>query len=88
MNLELDKMRCNECFSKFLKSERLEAEHPFENGYCYGCPKCRSIDCFSVLCDEPGCDQEASCGTPISADFYRHTCGRHLPKMNKLNKAE
>jgi len=30
-------------------------------------------------CDEPGCMEQANCGTP-TAKGYRHTCSKHVPK--------
>ena len=32
------------------------------------------------LCDEPGCFEEISCGTPIEGG-YRSTCYEHMPKI-------
>ncbi len=32
----------------------------------------------SMQCDEPGCTEGQSCGTP-SKDGYRRTCGEHAP---------
>jgi hypothetical protein len=84
MILETEKLQCKECYHKFLRNERLEADHPFERAAkCYGCPDCKSIDCFIILCDEPGCYQEADCGTPCEDHKYRWTCYKHKP--NKLN---
>jgi hypothetical protein len=31
------------------------------------------------MCDEPGCKEEITCGTPTPTG-YRRTCGKHLPK--------
>lgn len=87
MTPETDKLKCKECYHKFLKNEMLEADHPFDRTLkCYGCPDCKSIDCFIKLCDEPGCYQEADCGSPCKDHEYRWTCHKHKP--NKLNKAK
>jgi len=32
-----------------------------------------------VQCDEPGCLQRATCGSPTE-NGYRRTCGEHCPK--------
>jgi hypothetical protein len=42
------------------------------------CRNCRAPDKFVLLCDEPGCLRDVSCGTP-TAEGYRHTCGDHQP---------
>lgn len=33
-----------------------------------------------LLCDEPGCGEESTCGTPIPGG-YRRTCHKHIPKV-------
>ena len=33
-----------------------------------------------VLCDEPECEREVTCGTP-TPDGYRSTCGEHMPRQ-------
>lgn len=81
MNIEPNKLICRECNHRLLRNERLVAIHPFDpETMCCGCPECRSIDCFAMVCDEPGCKEEATCGTPCKEHRYRHTCGRHMPK--------
>lgn len=42
------------------------------------CPKCGECNYWTAICDEAGCDQPCSCGTPI-AGGYRRTCGQHRP---------
>ena len=75
-----DKIKCRECDYRGVTSDLLTAQNPFhEPDTIYGCPFCKSIDRFIPLCDEPGCQNEASCGTP-TATGYRHTCGTHAPK--------
>ena len=86
MTPETDKLNCKECGKRLLRSDRLEAPHPFEIGICYGCPRCKSIDCFESVCDEPGCWLPVCSGTPCDTHRYRNTCHKHKP--NKLNKAE
>jgi hypothetical protein len=43
------------------------------------CPKCRCVkSSLSVCCEEPGCKNEASCGTPHQTGYKRH-CHLHPP---------
>lgn len=35
-----------------------------------------------MRCDEPGCMDQISCGTPIPGG-YRQTCGKHQPRCEK-----
>jgi hypothetical protein len=50
-------------------------------GGTYVCPKCLDplSDDVIMCCDEPGCWEPRSCGTPTQAG-YRQTCGRHAPR--------
>lgn len=81
MTLELDKLICLECYTHFTKAQQLSAPHPFDEGStCNGCPSCHSIDRIQVGCDEPGCREVGSCGTPSKLHRYRHTCHKHIPK--------
>ena len=34
---------------------------------------------WQTRCDEPGCKEQVSCGTPTPTG-YRNTCGKHRPK--------
>lgn len=52
----------------------------------YGCPECRCIDPFVYVCDEPGCDEECSCGTPTEKG-YRMTCSKHAPVKHGSNRS-
>jgi hypothetical protein len=72
--------RCDECRRwTGAHEEMLEAPNPFAlDETINGCPLCRAIERFEMLCDEPGCDESASCGTPTK-DGYRQTCSRHMP---------
>jgi len=68
---------CNSCDWLGLETELLRAPSPFEpETEVLGCPKCKAIDDFFAVCDEPGCTKEAGCGFP-TANGYRHTCGKH-----------
>lgn len=80
-----DKVKCDErrCEWQGLAHELLTATHPF-NVYdkIKGCPKCRQCGTIVPVCDEPGCWNPASCGTP-TPDGYRSTCGNHIPRIEK-----
>jgi hypothetical protein len=69
-----------------LEADALHAPDPFNDGDTItACPFCRE-QTLHTCCDEPGCTQEATCGTPTPAG-YRHTCGRHQPKLPPVNPA-
>jgi hypothetical protein len=75
-----DAWKCNECYVIVENNQILQALNPFNGDLtCYGCPECFAIDSFQKVCDEPGCNQTASCGTNAKAG-YRQTCGQHFPK--------
>ena len=48
-----------------------------EPAYVSQCPHCGECECFTNVCDEPGCQSEATCGWP-TGDGYRRTCGKHM----------
>lgn len=63
-------------------SDLLSAPDPFEvGGTITACPNCKDICSLVVACDEPGCYQHASCGTPTE-NGYRNTCHDHRPVTN------
>lgn len=75
----MKKMKCQECGVAFAAAERLMAVNPFDaEEQIFGCPSCKSVDCFAAVCDEPGCTLEVSCGTP-TPNGYRSTCSKHRP---------
>ncbi|KKL83145.1 hypothetical protein LCGC14_1977660 [marine sediment metagenome] len=60
--------------------DHLNGVNPFNvEEIIHGCPECKSIDSFRSACDEPGCWELVSCGTP-SAGGYRTTCRAHKPR--------
>jgi hypothetical protein len=72
---------CRECRTIVYEAHLLTAPHPFiEDEIVAGCPACKEIDCFSLVCDEPDCERTVSCGTPTPSG-YRQTCGEHKPKV-------
>jgi hypothetical protein len=43
------------------------------------CPNCHGIkSTINKCCDEPGCKEGASCGTPYPGGYKQH-CHRHTP---------
>jgi len=59
--------------------QMLVAEHPFDpDDEVRGCPDCKEVNPFARLCDEPGCTQRATCGTP-TPEGYRLACHEHRP---------
>lgn len=75
--------RCKTCGETTLAPELLEAPSPFRPyDTLTGCPACRCCEGFDLLCDEPECGREASCGWPTGNDAdawggYRQTCYEH-----------
>lgn len=76
--------KCKNCGVVTLEPALLTAPSPFCDTFeLTGCPGCK--DCsegFGLLCDEPGCNQEAGAGWPTGNDDdawggYRQTCYRH-----------
>ena len=60
-------------------SALLRAPDPFGDGEVTACPKCKQIDQCVGACDEPGCEEFATCGTPTESG-YRTTCHWHKPE--------
>lgn len=78
------KLACTECEWHGEDTEVLRAPNPFaddDDEEMFGCPNCRSPDSMTVACDEPGCWEKVTCGTPTPAG-YRSTCGEHRPRAN------
>ena len=73
----MSKCICKECDWKGGEGETLVATNPFNSAeLIYGCPECKSVDCFILACDEPDCWRPVTCGTRTLGG-YRQTCGRH-----------
>ena len=75
------KVKCvsSGCDWKGYSTDLLSAENPFNaDNTIYGCPYCKSVNSEMVACDEWGCWEQASCGTPMP-DGYRTTCHEHKP---------
>ncbi len=77
-----DKVACvrrRNCGWRGTRGELLRAAHPFDpDDECMGCPECFDIDSYEEVCDEPGCWETVTCGTPTSQG-YRSTCHAHAP---------
>ena len=74
--------RCCECGHISLETELLVAPSPFDKEITLcGCPNCQAVAGaeFKELCDEPGCNETATCGFPAGEEFggYRRTCMNH-----------
>ena len=75
--------RCEECGTVTPEPLLLKAPNPFNpSDVIVGCPRCKSVDQFERLCDEPGCTRNVSCGWPTGDESdswggYRMTCGKH-----------
>jgi hypothetical protein len=83
MSAETDKLVCDECDARVRMGEVLSAVHPFDPGeHVIGCPRCKEQQSFRTCCDEPGCWEEDTMGTPAtfgSPRGYRRTCYKHRP---------
>ena len=72
---------CSECGYKIMDFELLTAPNPFNpEDTISGCPKCLSAGEFQGACDEPGCNQVSTSGTP-TPNGYRRTCYKHHPEV-------
>lgn len=72
--------RCAGCRWVGVDSEILTAPSPFDAADSIsGCPRCKTVDKFVNVCDEPGCSREAGCGWPTPDGGYRRTCSEHMP---------
>jgi len=81
---EKNRFRCKACDEVTPYSALLKAPSPFDaSDTLTACPVCKQCDVvFELLCDEDGCNDDATCGwhTGDNADQwggYRNTCGRH-----------
>jgi len=83
MNAEPDKRKCKICGWIGDTWQILRAPNPFDSEeYIFGCPNCKGVDELIVLCDEPGCENKSTIGTPTD-DGYRRVCHNHDPHHKK-----
>jgi hypothetical protein len=77
MKVKCGNYRCNWIGDS---SETLKAPNPFNpNDELSACPKCKEMGVIQPACDEPGCGQFASFGTPTPSG-YRWVCHEHAPR--------
>jgi hypothetical protein len=82
--IEKDKVKCNDCGWIGMYYDLLKAPNPFNtDDILIGCPNCTGVDCIMNLCDDPGCKEIATCGTPTESG-YRRVCGKHWCKIKKI----
>ena len=80
---DADKYVCAECDWKGIAPLLLRAANPFNaDDMLIGCPSCKSVNTLSVACDEDGCWDYVTCGTP-TADGYRRVCGLHFRRITQ-----
>lgn len=72
--------RCNECGQAHEESQLLTAPNPFApTEEIYGCPNCKEIGSFRLICQVGDCENDASCGRARFRGFrYAHLCGVHF----------
>ena len=72
-----DRWKCSECGGVYNGASLLRAASPFDkDDTIVGCPRCKSVDSMTGVCDEPRCDSVSTCGFPTEGG-YRRTCGDH-----------
>lgn len=77
---DVSRVRCRECGWVGLRAEVLTAPSPFRSDdLLTACPDCRFVSEPIEVCDEEGCDKNATCGWP-SNKGYRRTCFDHMEK--------
>jgi hypothetical protein len=48
------------------------------------CPECMEVNAtIRMCCEEPGCKEEAGCGTPTADGGYKMHCHKHKPENAK-----
>lgn len=80
--MPVEKWRCDECGQVFPsdKIASLFVDHPkpgCDKVEISQCPECGSVNLFTALCDEPGCEREVTSGWPTNSGGYRNTCYNH-----------
>ncbi len=74
---DFTRWRCKDCNHITPSHAILRTTNPFDaSDTISGCPNCRQVESFELICDEPGCDSLARCGWPTK-NGYRQTCFRH-----------
>ena len=76
---------CEQCGYHAAFEELLMAPNPFAHDEkIKGCPQCCAVDSYYFTCDEAGCWNERTSGTPTPIG-YRRTCWDHSPFNPKRN---
>ena len=74
--------KCNQCAWSGEEPERvsLYLVPALEEVRLIVCPECRHVETsLEICCEEPGCTETASMGTPAKSGYKRH-CHHHPPK--------
>ncbi len=75
------KQKCAHCSWCGTSADVLRSTSPFDQKEeLWGCPKCKSVNTLYLVCDEQGCCEYSTIGTPTPAG-YRTTCAEHCPKL-------
>lgn len=81
---------CEECSAR-ISTKVLSAPNPFDNSDTItGCPSCKSVNTLRSTCDELGCWEPDTIGTPIlhgQSEGYRRTCWKHVPRQDQTRLA-
>jgi len=75
-----EKVRCTECHWKGLIDKIDMVKDPKSDMVWQVCPNCRIPENLITVCDEKGCWDGITCGTPTK-DGYRSTCSKHQPNQ-------
>lgn len=78
-SIDPNKRFCNSCHAMVDAREILSAVNPFDpRQTVHGCPTCKDVTTFTLVCDHLGCRAPADAGTPTPSG-YRMTCSKHAP---------
>ncbi len=77
----MKKYSCNECGGVGMDHDLIfiAVTHPKTNEPVPvpQCPECGGVNCFTLMCDDPGCAAEATHGWSTPSG-YRRACGKHM----------
>ncbi len=74
------KWKCCDCGTITKDKDLLSAKNPFNNKEVIkGCPECKEVGFFTVICEFEGCEDYGNTGTPIKGG-YTWTCVKHQPE--------
>lgn len=89
MGNHMTKFLCSECDWHGSEAKVLRAPNPFaedDSETMQGCPKCREPNTMRLVCDDPTCWREATCGIPTPKG-YRRVCGEHWRTLDLTGAA-